>query len=77
MRKVRQIKRVGIKISLPQKIRQLKNGEIGSKITFVMNDNSKVIETLSESFLNNKKINQIINDLYAITHDKGAKHFII
>lgn len=77
MKKIRRITRSEKKISLPQKIRQLKDGEIDSTITFVMNDNTRITEPLNEMFLNNKKIGQIISDLYAITHDKGAKHFII
>tara|TARA_R110000823_G_scaffold301535_3_gene422547 strand:- start:435 stop:665 length:231 start_codon:yes stop_codon:yes gene_type:complete len=65
------------KMSLPQKIRLIRTQDLGTSITFVMPDGSKLTENLNESFLNNKKTGQIITDLYAICHDKGALKFII
>lgn len=65
------------RLSLPQKLRKLKTTGDECIITFVMPDGSKLSETLSEKFLEKKKIGQIITDLYAISHDRGAINFVI
>jgi len=65
------------RLTLPQKIRNLKTTDNECVITFIMPDGSRMTETLSDRFLNGKKIGQIITDLYAISHDKGAVTFKI
>jgi len=65
------------RLSLPQKLRIIKTQGDSCVITFIMPDGSKLSETLSEKFLDRKKIGQIITDLYAISHDRGAINFII
>jgi hypothetical protein len=51
-------------------------------VTFINNDNTKVNQSLNNRFINDKNgkarsPSAIINDLYAITHDKNAKTFYI
>jgi hypothetical protein len=65
------------RISLPQKINMIRNQEMDMCVTFLMPDGSRITESLNEKFLGKKKVGQIITDLYAISHDKGAVKFII
>lgn len=65
------------RLTLPQKLRKLKEAEDECIITFIMPDGSRITETLSQKFLENKKIGEIITDLYAIMHDKNASNFLI
>lgn len=51
-------------------------------ITFIRHDGSKIIQSLSDSFINNEKnkrreLNEIVNDIFAIQNDLNAKYFIL
>jgi hypothetical protein len=77
MRKSNMIRVRRRRLSLPQKIRRIKEDQMEAVITYIMPDGSQMSETLSERFMQGKKVGEIITDLYAITHDRGASTFKI
>ena len=51
-------------------------------VTFINNDNSRINQQLNSNFISDRigrtrTSNAILNDLYAIKHDKNAKTFFI
>jgi len=66
-----------IRVSLQDKVALLLKNKQGTEVTFVREDGSKIIQTLNDTFLIGKRINEIVDDLHAINHDLRAKYFII
>jgi hypothetical protein len=67
-----------IRVSLEAKIAlMLQEPDKSTDVTFVREDGSKVIQTLSDVFLQGKNPSIIVADLKAIQHDLNAKYFTV
>jgi len=76
--KTNNTKNVGrIRVSLHSKVALLLKEKKATEVTFVRPDGSKIIQSLSDAFLSNKKVSEIVNDLFAIQHDLQAKYFTV
>ena len=69
------------KVSLYSRIRNLLNKKDEMNITFVYADKSRVVKSLTSNFLrvNNKprKVDDIVQDIWALHHDRGSEYFYI
>jgi hypothetical protein len=78
MKKVIVVKK---RISLHSKLRWLMSKNKDISITFVYPDKTIIKRCLNKEFLTNngkpRNVDDIVNDIYAINHDRGSEYFII
>ena len=71
-------KNVGrIRVSLQSRVALLLAEKKATQVTFVRHDGSKIIQSISDSFIKDKKVSDIVDDLHAINHDLKCKYFTI